>query len=422
MTGPTPDPITPSGQVITNVNNDTPNLQEQILNQLSSLKALVKLHNDTPSRKVTPIRLSFRDEPGPDPPGGPDVEELKGRDKDHQKPHKEILKSPLSRRLIEFSAPNHRTPTHLKIYDGSTDPDDHVTRFVGAANQGEWEMPVWCRMFQQTLDGPTRSWFDHMPTGSIDNWDELREKFMERFALRRRCCKEPIEATRIIRRANETLPDFKERWTQEMSFIPDVPVVMQISSFVNNSKCSELARRSTELPKGEHQEKNIGGPSRGARPPRQGYGKHQRTDNFHNRQNDQYLPYIPARSNNRRFDGRRQEVYNVGLESLRKQPKEILATEPQLQLPPCPLMMGTPRKENLDRYCDYHGEKGHYTNDYHKLKKQLEAALESGKLNHLLKDVRQRSNGRGRGPGNNGGRGKVINMVRENTSNRKRKT
>ncbi|GKD18336.1 reverse transcriptase domain-containing protein [Tanacetum coccineum] len=56
------------------------------------------------------------------------------------------------------------------------------------------------------------------------------------------------------------------------------------------------------------------------------------------------------------------------------------------------------------------------------LKKQLEAALESGKLNHLLKDVRQRGNGRGRGPGNNDGRGKVINMVRENTNNRKRKT
>nr|GEV05952.1 reverse transcriptase domain-containing protein [Tanacetum cinerariifolium] len=186
----------------------TPNLKEQILNQLSSLKALVKLHNEIPLGRVTPIRLSFGDEPGPDLPKGPEVEESKDKDEDLRKPHKEVLKSPLSRRLIEFSAPNHRTPTHLKIYDGSTDQDDHVTRFVGAANQGEWEMPIW-------------------------------------FALRRRCCKEPIEATRIIRRENETLPNFKERRTQEMSFIPDVPVVMQISSFVNNSKCPELARSTS---------------------------------------------------------------------------------------------------------------------------------------------------------------------------------
>ncbi|GJU75073.1 reverse transcriptase domain-containing protein [Tanacetum coccineum] len=99
MMGPTPDLITPSGQVITNVNSDTPNLQEQILNQLSSLKALVKLHNGTPSGKVTSHGLSFGDKPGPDPPGGPEVEELKGRDEDLRKPHKEILKSPLSRSM-----------------------------------------------------------------------------------------------------------------------------------------------------------------------------------------------------------------------------------------------------------------------------------------------------------------------------------
>ncbi|GJS52368.1 hypothetical protein Tco_0625730 [Tanacetum coccineum] len=70
--------------------------------------------------------------------------------------------------------------TSLKIYDGSTDPDDHVTRFVGAAKQREWQMPVWCRMFQQTLDGPTRGWFDRLPNGCVDNWTDLREKFVER--------------------------------------------------------------------------------------------------------------------------------------------------------------------------------------------------------------------------------------------------
>nr|GFA97784.1 reverse transcriptase domain-containing protein [Tanacetum cinerariifolium] len=39
-------------------------------------------------------------------------------------------------------------------------------------------------------------------------------------------------------------------------------------------------------------------------------------------------------------------------------------------------------------------EKGHYTNNCIQLRKQLEMALESRKLNHLVKDVRQR----GRGP------------------------
>ncbi|GKB51091.1 hypothetical protein Tco_0901844 [Tanacetum coccineum] len=79
----------------------------------------------------------------------------------------------------------------------------------------------------------------------------------------------------------------------------------------------------------------------------------------------------------------------INLDALTKQPKEILATKLQLQLPSCPTMIETLKKENLDRYCDYHKEKGHYTNDYYQPKRQLEAALKSGKLGHLVKDVRQ---------------------------------
>ncbi|GJT54137.1 hypothetical protein Tco_0989191 [Tanacetum coccineum] len=85
----------------------------------------------------------------------------------------------------------------------------------------------------------------------------------------------------------------------------------------------------------------------------------------------------------------KEEVNHLSLDALTKQPKKILATKLQLQLPPCPTMIETLKKENLDRYCDYHEEKGHYTNDCYKLKRQLEAALKSGNLGHLVKDVRQ---------------------------------
>ncbi|GKB86555.1 hypothetical protein Tco_0958827 [Tanacetum coccineum] len=82
-------------------------------------------------------------------------------------------------------------------------------------------------------------------------------------------------------------------------------------------------------------------------------------------------------------------------------------------------MIGTPKKENLDRYCDYHRDKGHYTNDCYQLKRQLEATLESGKLSHLVKDVRQQGNARGRQPGNYNGKDKVINMLWERGDSRK---
>ncbi|GKB47424.1 hypothetical protein Tco_0898177, partial [Tanacetum coccineum] len=98
--------------------------------------------------------------------------------------------------------------------------------------------------------------------------------------------------------------------------------------------------------------------------------------------------------------------------------REILATEPQLNLqPPRPMQLPT-KKETQDRYCDYHGEKGHYTNDCFQLRRQLEMALESGKLNHLIKDVRQQ--GQGNAKGRDARKDKIINMIRSWPDDNKR--
>ncbi|GJW94970.1 hypothetical protein Tco_0174642, partial [Tanacetum coccineum] len=73
------------------------------------------------------------------------------------KPFNAASKCPFTKRIINFTAPNHRMPTNAKIYDGTSDPSNHITRFTGMGNSAEWPMPVWCRMFQQTLDGKARA-------------------------------------------------------------------------------------------------------------------------------------------------------------------------------------------------------------------------------------------------------------------------
>nr|GEW00471.1 reverse transcriptase domain-containing protein [Tanacetum cinerariifolium] len=393
MTGPTPEPTTP---------NQSPSLQDQIINHVSSLETLIKQHNEKSGTLITPIRLNF----------GEEVDTNRGNDKEKG----------------GVGPPNAHEYKSIRRLHGPGRP--HLPLRGGCQSRG-METPVWCGMFQQTLDGPARGWFDRMPNGSINSWSDLREKFVERFALRRRRSKDPTEVSKIVRKANESLPDFKERWTEKMGYIQGVPEVMQISAFMSNSKCLELARRfvdqvpqtvtemmkrvddfvksdeafkSTELPKGEQSEKGHGVPYKGFRPPRaiQGGGPPRGEGyNAYNRR-DHYLPYVPPRQMGRR-------------------PKEILATELQLQLPPPSPLIGTPKKENMDKYCNYHGEKGHYTNDCFQLKRQLEIVLESGKLNHLVKDVRQRGRNRGRQGGNGSTHGKIINMVYEVGKNRKRK-
>ncbi|GJU88307.1 hypothetical protein Tco_1300730 [Tanacetum coccineum] len=52
-------------------------------------------------------------------------------------------------------------------------------------------------------------------------------------------------------------------------------------------------------------------------------------------------------------------------------------------------LIGTLEKQNLNKFCDYHGDRGNNANDCYHLKKQIEEAVASGKLAHLVKDLRR---------------------------------
>ncbi|GKF62474.1 hypothetical protein Tco_0182528, partial [Tanacetum coccineum] len=69
-----------------------------------------------------------------------------------------------------------------------------------------------------------------------------------------------------------------------------------------------------------------------------------------------------------------------------------------------------------NKFCDYHRDRGHNTNDCNQLKKQIEEVVASRKLAHLVKDI-CRNNQRNGNPRRNGV--KVINMIRQE-GNRKR--
>ncbi|GKD36653.1 reverse transcriptase domain-containing protein [Tanacetum coccineum] len=164
-------------------------------------------------------------------------------DDDLKKPFKEAVRTPPTRRIIEFAGPEYKMPTNIELYDGTTDLEDHMSRFASAANSRKWPMPVWCQMFQLTLNGSARGWFKRLPANSINEWSELREVFTARYSVRRACFKEPHEITRIVRKSNESLTAFKERWTVETGFIMGVPEVKKIASFMDSLKCPELSKR-----------------------------------------------------------------------------------------------------------------------------------------------------------------------------------
>ncbi|GJW98464.1 hypothetical protein Tco_0180272 [Tanacetum coccineum] len=178
-------------------------------------------------------------------------------------------------------------------------------------------------------------------------------------------CKMFCQTLGGARRQNEGLQAFMDRFKSESSHIKGVPSVLRIVAFMHGPgirKSGEAAVGSAEM----------------VHPPQEDKGY------------DTFTPLI-------------------------KTLKEILAIESVSFLEPPPLI-GTPEKQNLNKLCDYHGDRGHNTNNCYQLKKQIEEAVSSGKLAHLVKDIRW-NNQQNRNQGRNGV--KIINMIREE-GNRKR--
>nr|GEU41421.1 reverse transcriptase domain-containing protein [Tanacetum cinerariifolium] len=152
-----------------------------------------------------------------------------------------------------MTLPSIITPVKIDQQDGkpirrcrTEDQDDReVTLPLLMMEQIEGH-PSALRMFQQTLDGLARGWFERLPANSIDEWLDLREAFATKYSVIKACFKEPHEITKIVRRANESLTTFKERWTVETGFIMGVPEVMKISSFMDSLKCPELAKHFSD--------------------------------------------------------------------------------------------------------------------------------------------------------------------------------
>ncbi|GKC08555.1 hypothetical protein Tco_1000165 [Tanacetum coccineum] len=53
-------------------------------------------------------------------------------------------RNPFTPRIRHFNFPRTRMPSHVKTYDGSGDPEDHLKLFQAATKIERWAMPTWC--------------------------------------------------------------------------------------------------------------------------------------------------------------------------------------------------------------------------------------------------------------------------------------
>ncbi|KAD6119265.1 hypothetical protein E3N88_10557 [Mikania micrantha] len=192
-----------------------------------------------------------------------------------------------------------------------------------------------------TLTGAARLWFDSLPLGGIDIYEELRDKFLRQFNQKKKASKNPKEIS-----------------------IYDVGTMKKWNSSWKDS--SQKACRYKGSPRKGHDLIE-----RVKTAPYFNKGK-SHTD----KGRSSFSPYKPP-----------QKPYPEKFTPLTKSPSEILATEKAKTFFQKPQPLRNASRPNPDEYCEFHKCHGHKTDDCIHLRKEIEVEVKSGKLSHLVKEI-----------------------------------
>ncbi|GFZ03786.1 hypothetical protein Acr_16g0004100 [Actinidia rufa] len=114
-----------------------------------------------------------------------------------------------------------KLPTQLGIYEGRTDPMDHLDSYKSLMSLQGCSDEVMCKAFSATLKGPARSWFRKLSPGTIDSFGELSRLFVANFMSCRNRQKNASHLFTVHQKETESLKDFVKRFNQAILEVED---------------------------------------------------------------------------------------------------------------------------------------------------------------------------------------------------------
>ncbi|GKA12510.1 reverse transcriptase domain-containing protein [Tanacetum coccineum] len=98
-------------------------------------------------------------------------------------------------------------------------------------------------MFNYTLTGNARVWFDDLLKETIDSYDDLKKAFLENYLQQKKCIKDPVEIHNIRQKDGESTEEFVRRYKLECRDVKGAPECMKISRFMHGITNPELIKR-----------------------------------------------------------------------------------------------------------------------------------------------------------------------------------
>ncbi|XP_030970642.1 uncharacterized protein LOC115991025 [Quercus lobata] len=298
--------------------------------------------------------------------------------------------SPFTTAVLECPVPSKFRLPQLEPFDGLKDPQDHLNTFKTILGLQQPPDEILCRSFLTTLKGAAREWFTKLPHSSIDNFDQLSSDFLHHFIGGQRP-RRPVNYLLTIRQGEkETLRSYVKRFTRETLEVDEADDKVQLTTFKAGLRSRDLVASLAKNPpktmaemllkaqKYMNAEDALAAIKDTERPG----DKAKREDDRRGQKRDR-----PDRQNN---DGnRRKDDKNPRM--VRFTPLVMPVDKIFTQIKdehylkwPRPLH-SSPNVRDKNKYCRFHRDHGHLTEDCRDLKEQIEELIRKGKLQKYVK-------------------------------------
>ena len=137
--------------------------------------------------------------------------------------------------IAQVAIPKRFVVPHMRPYDGKTDPEEHVHLYK--EKMEVMQLPprdkeaLMCKGFGQNLTGAAMMWWKNIPLNSISSYSQLVNMFLNQFAGSRTLDKRTTDLYRIVQGAGESLKDYLTRFNMEVLTVPRLEPATAMEAF-----------------------------------------------------------------------------------------------------------------------------------------------------------------------------------------------
>ncbi|XP_059428602.1 uncharacterized protein LOC132162383 [Corylus avellana] len=302
---------------------------------------------------------------------------------------------------MRFPMPGNFKVPWVGEYDRSGDPSDHKESFRAHIILHETPDEIACQAFPLTLKGVAKEWFGSLSPKSVDSFDYLGQQFLGQFLATGRRKKNPTYLLSLMQGKDESLKEYLSRFNREKLTVESTDEQTILSALMHGIQTegplmAELSKRpktgtlrqfNSKAEEFINQEETISAllKSKAAESkfaadpvmtkPRVIIEK-KKKDSQNPKVQDKKVGLLPHPNHHQQYVGwtpLNTTVYRVFME---------VKKDPSFRWPG--RMKSPPQHRSTQKFCEYHNDHGHQTEDCISLRFEIEKFLRNGKLLNFL--------------------------------------